>query len=86
MSSIHKKYKQFENEGDRLEILIPKILVEYKDKVITHYYDELTKKIKDAQNEGDEETITKLLKQQTELNQIRQILAKHSGERTVLKI
>ena len=86
LSSIHKKYKQFENEGDRLEILIPKILVEYKDKVITHYYDELTKKIKDAQNEGDEETITKLLKQQTELNQIRQILAKHSGERTVLKI
>ena len=65
---------------------VAKFLLDFKEKVVVFYCEELTAKIKTAQATASDEEMTALLIELTRYNNIRRVLAKSSGEKTVIKL
>lgn len=86
LSKYHTKYRELEQEEDKLDSLIPREIYSLKDAYILYKIKEIQSKIKEAQNKGDMEQILDLMKQNTRLNEIKNVLCKELGERIVLKM
>lgn len=83
-SNIHDKYNKTETEEERLRLIIPRITLEYKNKILEKQSNELIAALKQANAEHDHEKINELLEKQNELNKYRQTLARYLGERTII--
>lgn len=86
LSKYHTKYRELEQEEDKLDSLIPREIYSLKDAYILYKIKDIQSKIKEAQNKGDMEQIFDLMKQNTRLNEIKNVLCKELGERIVLKM
>ncbi len=86
LSTVHQKYKVIESEQERLVYSVAKFLLDFKEKVVVFYCEKLTAKIKTAQATASDEEMTALLIELTRYNNIRRVLAKSSGEKTVIKL
>lgn len=86
LSKYHTKYRELEQEEDKLDHLVLRDLYAFKDAYILHRIKEIQSKIKEAQSKGDMEGALELMKQLTRLNEIKNVLCKELGERIVLKM
>ena len=87
LSKIYSKFKEPEKETDRLIELVPYEVMNYKDAILKKRMEELNHKIKIAQEENNPENATKLMSELSLLwQESKKLLAKHLGERIILKI
>jgi DNA primase len=86
LSKIHSKLKKMEEEVDRLVELVPYEVLNYKDAVLKKRMDDLKDQIKSAQEQNDTGKANKLISELSLLwQESKKLLAKHLGERIILK-
>lgn len=86
LSKYHTKYRELEQEEDKLDQLVVRELYGFKDAYILSQIKEIQAQIKDVQSKGDMEQVFELMKRLTRLNEIKNILSKELGERIILKM
>ena len=84
LSKYHSKYRELEQEEDKLDQLVIRELYAMKDAYILHQIKEIQAKLKAAS--GNLEEAFELMKQLTRLNEIKGALSKELGERIILKM
>ena len=86
LSKYHSKYRELEQEQDKLDHLIIREIYAMKDAYILRQIKETQLGIKEAHAKGNEDQVFELMKQLTHLNEIKNVLSKELGERIVLKM
>ena len=86
LSKYHSKYRELEQEEDKLDLLVPRDIYAFKEAYIFHQIKELQSKIKTAQAAGDMEGVMTLMARIAKLNEIKSVLCKELGERIVLRM
>ena len=86
LSKYHSKYRELEQEQDKLDQLITREIYAMKDAYILRQIKETQLGIKEAHALGNEDKVFELMKQLTHLNEIKNVLSKELGERIVLKM
>ncbi|WP_165157432.1 DNA primase [Parabacteroides sp. ZJ-118] len=86
LSKYHTKFRELEQEENKLDYLVPREIYSMKEAYILHKIKDIQVKIKEAQNRGDMEQIFDLMKQNARLNEIKNVLCKELGERIVLNM
>lgn len=86
LSKYHSKYRELEQEEDKLDQLVIREIYAIKDAYIIHKIKETHQAIKEAHLKGSEEQVFELMKELTHLNEIKNVLSKELGERIVLKM
>lgn len=86
LSKYHTKYRELEQEEDKLAQIVPREVFAMKDAHIRLQIKELEAKLKKLQGENDMEQIIGIMSEMSRLNQIKGLLAKELGERIVLKM
>ena len=86
LSKYHTKYREIEEEKDRLESFVLRDLYALKDAYIINRIKETQQKLKEAQKEKNMDKSIELMKELSNLNSIKSALAKELGERIILKM
>ena len=86
LSKYHSKYRELEQEEDKLDLLVPRDIYAFKEAYILHQIKELQSQIKTAQAAGDMEGVMTLMARIATLNEIKSVLCKELGERIVLRM
>lgn len=86
LSKYHSKYRELEQEQDKLDQFVIRDLYAMKDAYILRRIKEVQTGIKEAHAQGNEEMVFELMKQLTRLNEIKNVLSKELGERIILKM
>ena len=86
LSKYHTKYREIEEEKDRLESFVLRDLYALKDAYIINRIKETQQKLKEAQKEKNMDKSIELMKELSNLNAIKSALAKELGERIILKM
>ena len=86
LSKYHSKYRELEQEEDKLDQLVIREIYAIKDAYIIHQIKETQLAIKEAHLKGNEDQVFELMKKLTHLNEIKNVLSKELGERIVLKM
>ena len=86
LSKYHSKYRELEQEEDKLDQLVIRELYAMKDAYIIRQIKETQLGIKEAHLKGNEDQVFELMKKLTHLNEIKNVLSKELGERIVLKM
>lgn len=86
LSKYHSKYRELEQEEDKLDQLVIHEIYAIKDAYIIHQIKETQLAIKEAHLKGNEDQVFELMKKLTHLNEIKNVLSKELGERIVLKM
>lgn len=86
LSKYHTKYRELEQEEDKLDQLVIRELFGFKDAYILSQIKEIQAQIKVTQTKGDMEQVFELMKKLTRLNEIKNVLSKELGERIILKM
>ena len=86
LSKYHSKYRELEQEQDKLDQLVTREIYAMKDAYILRQIKETQLGIKEAHALGNEDKVFELMKQLTRLNEIKNILSKELGERIILKM
>ena len=86
LSKYHTKYREIEEEKDRLESFVLRDLYALKDAYIINRIKDTQQKLKEAQKEKNMDKSIELMKELSNLNAIKSALAKELGERIILKM
>lgn len=86
LSKYHSKYRELEQEEDKLDQLVLRELYGLKDAYIMQQIKEIQTQLKETQTGGNMEQTFELMKKLTHLNSIKNILSKELGERIILKM
>ena len=86
LSKYHSKYRELEQEEDKLDQLVIREIYAMKDAYIIRQIKETQLGIKEAHLKGDEDQVFELMRKLTHLNEIKNVLSKELGERIVLKM
>lgn len=86
LSKYHSKYRELEQEEDKLDQLVIREIYAMKDAYIIRQIKETQLGIKEAHLKGNEDQVFELMKKLTHLNEIKNVLSKELGERIVLKM
>lgn len=86
-SKIHFKFREPEDEKDKLFELVPYVVLNYKDAILKSKMDEISRQIKEAEQQNDYEQVMALVRQQSELwIKLKKQLALHLRERIITKV
>lgn len=83
LSKIHTKFQKVVTEKERLQELVPRALFELKDAMISQFIKEVKAKLKVATQSGDRELSATLMKELSEMYELKASLSKCLGERIV---
>lgn len=86
LSKYHTKYRELEQEEDKLSQLVIREIYALKDAYILIKIKETQAAMKEAQTGGNMDQAMELMKQFTRLNEIKNVLSKELGERIILKM
>lgn len=86
LSKYHSKYRELEQEEDKLDQLVIREIYAMKDAYIIRQIKETQLGIKEAHLKGNEDLVFELMRKLTHLNEIKNVLSKELGERIVLKM
>lgn len=86
LSKYHYKFRELEQEEDKLQPYIIKDLFALKDAYINHRIKKIQSRLKEAHKSGGEDEVIRLMTQLTELNRIKNLLCKQLGERIIIKM
>lgn len=84
LSKIHTKMQKIELEEDRLKELIPRVILELKNCIVSEKIKDVKTQMKASST--NETALKELMDQLNKLNQLKQALAKTLGERIILKL
>jgi DNA primase len=85
ISKVWKRKDTFiELPGENLGTEVPKTVLAYKNKIIMIALNELYEKIKSAEPVNEADRITEIQRQVINLNEIKRIISKDLGERTII--
>lgn len=79
-----RKDTYIELPGENLGTEVPKTVLAYKNKIIMIALNDLYQKIKTAETENETEKVSEIQKQVMNLNEIKRIISKDLGERTII--
>lgn len=85
LSKIHSRYQAIEKDQDKLDLLIPHVLVDLKNAIIQQRTQEVEEELKKAQQDKNDDEIMRLTKSLMEILEIKKDLAKNLGERIVVR-
>lgn len=85
LSKIHHRFGEVKKIEDILPDLVPKVVLELKNKKVMLLIDENHKKIKQAQDNRNEEELMELMKEHQKWLEIKRELANLLGNRTIVK-
>lgn len=86
LSKYHSKTSKVEEESDRLIELVPRVMFEYKNKLLLETIKDKMLELKKANEQNDIPLLEKLMQEIGTLNIIKSQLAKTLGERIILKL
>jgi len=86
LSKIYTKMSKVEEESDRLIELVPRVIFEYKNKLLLSTIKDKIVEMKKANEQNDRERQAALMQEIGNLNVIKSQLAKTLGERIILKL
>lgn len=86
LSKIHTKFRELEQEEDKLDSLIPRELYSLKDAYILQQIKNIQEEIKAAYSQKNDDKVIELMMRQDHLNKIKSALCKELGERIILKM
>ena len=86
LSKYHSKFRELEQEEDKLDQLVIRELFGFKDTYIREQIKQLQAAIKSHHQAGDMDQVFDCMKQLTRLNEIKNALSKQLGERIILKM
>lgn len=88
LSKYHSKYRELEQEEDKLDQIVLRGIYAFKDAYVSHQIKEQMGLLKEMQKNEDENMtrIFEIMKRLTELNEIKNALSKELGERIILKM
>lgn len=86
LSKYHTKFREIEQEEDRLEMIVSYGIFALKEAYVNSQIKEVHARLKEAQNTGDAEKAMSLLIELKQLNDLNSNLCKELGERIVLKM
>jgi DNA primase len=86
LSKIHSKLHKLEQESERLIELVPRVIFEYKNKLLLTMIKQKMDELKQANEQTDIALTDRLMTEIGSLNVIKSQLAKTLGERIILKI
>lgn len=86
LSKYHTKYREIEDERDKLDQLVIKDIFALKDAYILRQIKEIQAKMKELQTSGNMDEAMELMRKLVRLNEIKNALSKELGERIVLKM
>ncbi len=86
LSKYHSKTSKVEEESDRLIELVPRVMFEYKNKLLLETIKDKMLELKKANEQNDIPLLDKLMQEIGTLNIIKSQLAKTLGERIILKL
>ena len=86
LSKYHTKYRELEEEKDKLNQFVIRDIYAFKDAYVSHQIKELQNQLKETQTSGNLEQALEIMKQLARLNEIKSVLCKELGERIVLKM
>jgi len=85
LSKIHSRYQAVEKDQDKLDVLIPHVLVDLKNAIIQQKTQEVEEELRKAQQNKNDDEIMRLTKSLMEILEIKKDLAKNLGERIVVR-
>ena len=85
LSKIHSRFQVLEKDQDKLDLLIPHVLVDLKNAIIQHRTHIIEEEMKKAQQEKNDEEVLRLTKNLMEMMEIKKDLSKNLGERIVVR-
>ena len=83
LSKYHTKYRELEQEEDKLDQLVIRELYAFKDAYVLSQIKEIQAQIKSMQNNEDMDQVFELMKKLTRLNEIKNISSTASRPPTV---
>lgn len=86
LSKYHTKYRDLEQEENKLDQLVLRELYAFKDAYILSQIKEFQLQIKNLQSKDTMDQVFELMKKLTRLNEIKNALSKELGERIILKM
>jgi len=86
LSKYHSKFRDLDQEEDKLLNFIIKDIFALKDAYINIRIKSIQNELKDAQTAGNHEAVIERMTQLTELNKIKNLLCKQLGERIIIKM
>ena len=84
LSKYHSKYQTVKQDEDRLEELVPILMLNFQYSVITSVLKQLMRQLQDAAN--DEATCNRIMERYSQLREIQSLMAKKLGDRVVLSL
>lgn len=85
LSKIHSRFQVIEEDQDKLDELIPHVLIDLKNAIMRHQTHLVEEALKKAQQEKDEAEIERLSIKLMEILEIKKELSKNLGERIVVR-
>ena len=85
LSKYHFKFREVEQEEDKLDQLVVRDLFAFKEAYILRRIKEKQEQLKQLSS-ADSEQILAIMKESAQLNEIKKVLSKELGERIVLKM
>ena len=86
-SKVHFRHRKKEEEEEKLVELIPYVILNYKDVILKKSMDEISRKIKEAEQMNDFEQLKELVKQLSDLwKESQKEIALHLRERIITKL
>ena len=85
LSKIHSRFQVIEEDQDKLDELIPHVLIDLKNAIMRHQTHLVEEALKKAQQEKDEAEIERLSIKLMEILEIKKELSKNLGERIIVR-
>lgn len=85
LSKVHSKIKKIESDEERLMDLVPRVVFEYKNRMILEMIQQKLLELKNASESKDYELTSKLQAEYLDLKVIEKQLSKILGERIIIK-
>ncbi|MDP4276969.1 MAG: DNA primase [Bacteroidota bacterium] len=86
LSKIYARFQVVVDESDQLDELIPHVVLELKNGILQQIILDIKKKLKVASDTSDDKQVRELSSNLMELQEVKKDIAKHLGERIVVRL
>ncbi len=86
LSTIHSKIKKVETDADRLNLLVPRLIYEYKNGIFIDMMNQKLLEMKSANDAKNNKLVDEIMQEMSKLDVIKKQLSKTLGERIIIKL
>jgi DNA primase len=86
LSTIHSKIKKIESDAERLTILVPRLVYEYKNGIFIDILKQKLNEMKIANDNKNNKLVDEIMREMSQLEVVKKQLSKTLGERIIIKL